>query len=185
MRPLSQRESRIVAVGLLLVALAAVWFGLLQPLVGGFFDRADTRAMLRETYARNQRVLAGISAWREKADEQKASASRFAIVAQTETLAAELLKQRLNKLATDEGGAVQAISTIQGDAAPGWVRVRADLQLTMGQLNKSLVRLEREAPYVVVGYLSVAADRAAKSGHLATMDVRIEVSAPVRVTQQS
>lgn len=185
MRPLSQRESRIVAIGILLVVIAIAWFGLFQPLVGGFLDRSDNRAMLRETYSRNQRVLAGISVWRDKADEQKATASKFAIVAPTEILAGELLKQRLSKMATEEGGAVQAISAIQGDVPQGWVRVRADLQLTMGQLNKSLARLESEAPYVVVGYVSVAADRAAKSGHLATMDVRIEVSAPVRVTQQS
>jgi hypothetical protein len=55
----------------------------------------------------------------------------------------------------------------------------------MSQFYKSLSRLENEAPYVVVGYVSVAADRAVQTGHLATMDVRIEVSAPVRINQPS
>src|SRR5438105_3217051 len=75
--------------------------------------------------------------------------------------------------------------TASSEARDDWVRVRVDMQLTMSQLYKSLTRLENEAPYVVVGYVSVVADRAVQTGHLATMDVRFEVSAPVRVSQPS
>jgi hypothetical protein len=77
------------------------------------------------------------------------------------------------------------MAELPAEGPEGWVRVRADMQLTMSQLYKSLSRLENEAPYVVVGYVSVVADRAVQTGHLATMDVRIEVSAPVRSNQPS
>ena len=181
MRPLGQRERRLVALGVLFALVAVVVLGVIVPVLGGMAARALERGELRETYVRNQRVLAGIPVWRAEAVHQKATASQFAIVAPTDALAAEMLKQRINRMTNEEGGTVQTISEVQGDAPDGWVKVRADVTLSIAQLYKSLARLESEAPYVVVGYLSVAADRASKTGHAAPMDVRIEVSAPVRV----
>ena len=185
MRPLAQRERRIVAVGVLAFLVAVVVLGIILPLVGGLAARAIERSELVATYGRNQRVLAGIPIWRTQAEQQKSTASAYGIAAPTEALAAEMLKQRINRMAAEQGGVVQTVSEIQGDTPEGWVKVRADLQLTMAQLYKSLARLESEAPYVVVGYVSVAADRAQKTGHAAPMDVRIEVSSPVRLGQQA
>ncbi len=185
MRPLQPRERQIVAVGILILVVAIVWFGLVQPVIGGFIARAEERNDLLAAYQRNERVLSGISVWRTKADEQKDTQAQYAIVAPTKVLAVENLKQRLNRTVANVGGTVQAISELPAQAPEGWVRVRVDLQLTMSQLYKSLNRLENEAPYVVVGYVSVVADRAVQTGHLATMDVRLEISAPVRTSQPS
>ncbi|HVV64318.1 MAG TPA: type II secretion system protein GspM [Rhizomicrobium sp.] len=185
MRPLEPRERQVVAIAILVAAVAVVWFALIQPIVGGFISRAEERSDLLATYQRNERVLAGISAWRDEADRQKTTESQYAIVAPTKVLAAENLKQRLTRLATSVGGSVQTISDLPPETPEGWVRVRADMQLTMTQLYRSLTRLENEAPYVVVGYVSVDADSAVQTGHLATMDVRLEVSAPVRTRQPS
>jgi type II secretory pathway component PulM len=184
MKPLEPRERKIVAVAILIAALVVVWYALVNPLVVGFIDRAQERAELQTAFQRNQRVLAGIATWRGEVEEQTATQSRYAIVAPTKVLAAENLKQRLNRLAAAGGGTVQAVAELPSENE-NWVRVRADMQLTMSQLYKGLNRLENEAPYVVVGYVSVVADRAVQTGHLATMDVRIEVSAPVRINQPS
>jgi hypothetical protein len=184
MRPLEPRERKIVAVAILVAVLVVAWYALIDPLLVGFISRAEERSDLLATYQRNERVLSAISAWRGEVDEQNSSAGQYGIVAPTKVLAAEALKQRLNRLAGTVGGAVTSVSELPPDKE-NWVRVRADLQLTMSQFYKSLTRLENEAPYVVVGYVSVAADRATQTGHLATMDVRIEVSAPVRINQPS
>jgi general secretion pathway protein M len=185
MRPLEPRERKVLAIGILVAALIVAWFGLIDPIVGGFIARAEERSELLNTYKRNQAVLAGIGAWRAQADEQMATETQYAIVAPTKVLAAENLKQRLTRLASSVGGSVQSMADLPAEGPEGWVRVRADMQLTMSQLYKSLSRLENEAPYVVVGYVSVVADRADQTGHLATMDVRLEVSAPVRSNQPS
>ena len=184
MRPLEPRERQIVALGILFVAIVIAWFGLIQPVIGGFIGRAEERSDLKQTYERNAHVLAGISTWRQEAEEQQATQSQYAIVAPTKVLAAENLKQRLTRMANAVGGSVQTVSELPAEGE-GFVRVRADMQLTMSQLYKSLTRLENEAPYVVVGYVSVVADRAVQTGHLATMDVRLEISAPVRISQPS
>jgi type II secretory pathway component PulM len=185
MRPLEPRERQVVALGILILAVVVVWFGLVQPVIGGFIGRAEERSDLTEAYKRNERVLAGITTWREEAESQKSTQSQYAIVAPTKVLAVENLKQRLTRLATQVGGSVQTISELPAEGPDDWVRVRVDMQLTMSQLYKSLNRLENEAPYVVVGYVSVVADRAVQTGHLATMDVRFEISAPVRISQPS
>ena len=185
MRALLPRERKLVAIGLLVVVFAVLWLGVLSPLVSGFVERADERESLLMLYARNQRVLAGIPVWRAQAEEQRATASKFELTAPTEPLAAEALKSRLSKLTDDVGGTVEAVQDVQEDVPTGWIRVRADLQLTDGQLYKCLARLESEEPYVVVEYLSIAADRAFTTGHLGPMGVRIEVSAPVRLSQSS
>jgi type II secretory pathway component PulM len=185
MRPLQPRERQIVAIGILVLAAIVAWFGLIDPILGGFIARAEERSELLDTYQRNQRVLSEIATWRAQADQQKMTEMQYAVVAPTKVLAAESLKQRLTRLANTVGGSVQTMAELPAEAPEGWVRVRADMQLTMSQLYKSLARLENEAPYVVVGYVSVVADRAVQTGHLATMDVRIEVSAPVRINQPS
>jgi type II secretory pathway component PulM len=184
MRPLEPRERKIIALGILVAVLVVVWYALVNPLIMGFISRAEERSDLLATYQRNERVLGGISTWRSQSDDQNATASQYGIVAPTKVLAAEALKQRMNRLAAATGGTISTVSELPAEQE-NWVRVRADMQLTMSQLDKGLTRLENEAPYVVVGYVSVAADRATQTGHLATMDVRIELSAPVRINQPS
>src|SRR5262249_47406238 len=92
-------------------------------------------------------------------------------------LALNTLRTRVAGIANGQG-ALAAFQPMEANVPPGWVRARADLHLTMDQLYQGLIRLERSEPYVVVEYLSVGADRALQTGHLAEMDVRIEVSAP-------
>jgi general secretion pathway protein M len=81
---------------------------------------------------------------------------------------------------TKQGGVLKAAQEIPADNAAGWVAVRGELQLNMNQLYETLKSLENEDPYVSIDYVSVVADEAFKTGHLAPMDVRIEVSAQFR-----
>ena len=185
MRQLAPRESRMVAVGILVAAIAGGWLLLVNPVVEGFSDRANARQTLLETYARNQRILSGISAWQAGIEEQHRTAGQFAITAPTEALAAEQLKNRLSRMTSDAGGTLTAIQDVEDGVPSGFVRVRVDVQMTLGQLYKTLTRLESEEPYVVVESLSVVADRALQTGHLGPMAVRMEVSTAVRISQSS
>ena len=183
MKPLTPRESRLVALGILIAVIAGVWLLLVEPVLEGFGERADTRETLLDTYSRNQRILSGIPLWQEELEEQRQTAGRFAITAPTDALAAEQLKNRLSRMASEAGGTLTAIQDVEDGVPAGFVRVRVNMQMTLGQLYKTLARLESEEPYVVVESLSVVADRAAQTGHLGPMAVRVEVSAPVRVSQ--
>lgn len=182
MRPLATRERRLVAIGLLVAALALVYLIVISPLVGGFLDRAAERQALIANYQRDQRVMASIPMWRRTAETQRVTAQRFSLTAPSEQLAVEALKERLARLATEEGFQITAMQDLEADAPTGQARVRADLQLSLTQLNESLKRLETEGPYVVE-YLSVSADRALATGRSSRLVVRLEVSAPWRATR--
>ena len=184
MRPMTPRERRLLAIGVLIAGVALLWLAGIQPLVGGFIDRAAQRNELRNTYMRNQRLAAALPAWRIAAESQRRDASRFLIPAAAQPLAAEALKERVQKLASDEGFPVTGIEDLQGDAAPGIVRVRADFTLTLTQLCETLRRLENEGAYVAIDYLSIAANDGTAGSRLGSLAVRVELSAawaPARV----
>jgi general secretion pathway protein M len=180
MRPLSPRESRLVAVLLLVAVVAVVWLGIAAPLIGGFQARSAERARLLKTFESNRRLVASVGVWSQAAQRQRADAGRFSLAAPTETLAAEAMKARLQKLAADEGYTITAIQDLAADSPPGQVRIRADAQLTLTQLCDSVRRLETEGAYVVVDFLSISADRALQSGRAAPLDIRLELSADYR-----
>jgi hypothetical protein len=179
MRPLSARERRLVAIALLLAVVAVVWFLIVGPFVGGFFDRAAERRELIASHQRNQKTMASIPIWRKAAEAQRRHAERYAIPAQSEQLAVEALKEHLASLATNEGFQITAIQDLDPDSPAEEAKVRVDLQITLTQLNESLRRLETEGPYVVE-YLSVSADRALATGRSSRLLVRLEVGAPWR-----
>jgi general secretion pathway protein M len=177
MRPLAPRERRLVAVGILVGLLAAVWFGLIAPVIGGFQSRAERRAQFLARFQIDQRLLAAIPTLRLEADDQRRTAALYQITAPSPALAAEALKARVAAALTDVGGAVADIEPIQADVPPGWISLRADAQINLTQLVAAVRRLENEAPYVVVDYASFGADRALRSGHAAPLDARLQISA--------
>jgi general secretion pathway protein M len=180
MRTLTPRERRVLALGILVLVLALGWFGVVQPLIGGFLSRADERRELQATLQRDDRLMASLPAWRAAAARQAAAADRFSIAAPSEPLAVEALKDRLRKLAADEGYDVPSIEDLQSDATPGAIKVRADIELNMTQLYDTVRQLQSEGAYVVVDYLSVSADRALAAGRLQPMAVRLELTAAWR-----
>lgn len=183
MRELSPRERRLVALGLLVLAVALVWLVIIGPLVGGFFDRAAEKKRLAETYQVNARLISSLPALRATAAAQRGGGARFAIAAPSETLAAEALKQRLQHIAADQGYKVAAVEDLQADAPAGTVKLRADVTLNLTQLYETIRRLETEDAYVVIDYLSVTADRSLALGRLAPLDVRVELTADWRAVR--
>jgi hypothetical protein len=180
---LTGRERRLVALGLLVLAIGLFWLVVVGPLVGGFVDRAAERRDLRAAYQRNVRLVASLPALRADAERQARTAARFAIAAPSESLAVEALKERLQRLAADQGFVVKTIDDLQADAPPSSIRIRTDLTLTMTQLCETVRRLQTEDAYVAVDYLSVSADRSFAAGRLEPLDVRLELSAAWRPTR--
>jgi general secretion pathway protein M len=177
MNPLTPRERRILALGLLVMALALVWLAVIQPLAGGFIDRARQRQDLAGAYHRNARLIASLPALRAQAEAQRALAPRFAILAPSAPAATQAFMDRLRHLAADEGIAVKGMEDLQADAPAGAVKLRADLTLTLTQLYELIRRLQSEDAYVAIDYLSVSADRSFAAGRLNPLDVRLELSA--------
>ncbi len=180
MRALSARERRLIAVGLLVLALALAWLLIVQPLVIGFIDRAAQRRDLRAAHARNERILAALPALRSQAEAQARTAPRFMVIAANAASAAEALKARVRRTADDEGVQIKALDDLSADAPLGSVEIRVDTTLSLKQLSEMLRRLQSEEYYVVVEYFAVAADKSFASGRAEPIDVRLDLSAAWR-----
>lgn len=180
MRPLAPRERRLIALALLAMVVAGVWLALIAPVLGGFEERAHRREALLAQYRSAQRLIASAPALAAAAREQRRTAALYQITAPTQAVAVDALKQRLTASLSGAGGSVSAVEQVQAEIPNGWVSVRADAQMSLSQFVASIRQLENEAPYVLVQYTSIGADRAASTGHAAPLDVRLQVSALVR-----
>lgn len=181
MTSLSARERRLVAILLLLALIAGLWLGVLSPLLSGFAERAETRTALQQQFARNERQIAAIARLRQTIESQRESSSDYRTPGKTPSDAAENLKERLTNLVVGAGGELRAVQ--DASERPGWVRVWVEARLTLPQLVTTLTKVQNQAPFLEVNGVTIAADRALQSGKLDVMDVRIEVSSPIALTQ--
>lgn len=180
MNRLSPRERKLVAIGLLVLALAIAWFALISPVADGFVQRAQERRNLLATYQRNQRLLDAMPVWRAQAEAQKRGAAGYAIVAPSQAQGQDQLNQRIAAALTFDGAPPPTAQDLQADVPAGWIGARADAQLTLPQLVAGLRRLESEVPYVVVERLSISGEQAFHTGRAGPLDIRLEVSAAFR-----
>lgn len=183
MKPLSARERRLAAIAILLAIVAGLWLGVVSPVIGGFLERGEERARLERDYARNARIIDSIRIWKHQALAQERDAGRYALSAPNATIAAQRLQQHVARIVGSVGGSIVR-SGPQEPSVPGTARVGADLQLTLSQLYQVLKGIESGEPYVVVEFVSVGAERAFQTGHLAPLDVRLRLAARFRPVAQ-
>lgn len=176
MKPLTLRERRLVAIGLLIALLAFVYLGVVTPLLSGFAERAERRDTLSAQFAQNERMIARIAGLRRTAETLSRDQSRFTLAAPNAEAAGERLKERLGSALERAGGELRSTETVE--APQGWTRAAAAGQMTNDQIVTMLERLQNEPPYLAIEALTIIADRALVSGKLDRMDVKLEASIP-------
>lgn len=174
MKPLTARERKLAAIGLLVAAFALVWLGLVQPIYGSFAANAERRVELRLQYAQNERLIARIAGLRQAAEKQRSLRTLYVLDSPNAEQAGERLRERLEASLEKAGGELRATESV--DAPTGWVRASATALVSNEQLTTWLGLLNNEQPYLAMESLTIVADRALNSGRLDLMDVKIEVS---------
>jgi hypothetical protein len=184
MRALSARESRLLAVLLLVAAVALVDVVVVQPLLDGFTARAQQRQMLLARYAANDRLIGAIPRLAREAAQRDRLLAGYALSASDAGTAADALRDRLQAAATSAGGDFHGAEDIGQPPAPGGstgaVAIRATLRLSAAQLTKFLETLENARPFVTITALAVRADDTLVTGQATTLDVTLEAAIPYR-----
>jgi hypothetical protein len=178
MRPTSQRERKLIAIGLLVLAVALVWLLVIAPIAAGFGERAERRQRLQLEYQHNTRSIAAIPRLRRQAEGQRDALSRFVLTAPTTTAGSQLLRERIERAVNETGG--EFLAGEDADAPAGWIAVRASARLTLDQLTRALARLQDEPPWLVIDAMDVSADQALVNGGLNPMEVSLEAQVPIR-----
>lgn len=177
MRPLTARESRLVAVLILLALVALVLAVIVGPIVGGFQQRAQERTLLAQRFQTNERRIAALDALQHEAERQQDALRGVFIAAPDADEAGETLREQVEATAQAAGVRVRATEAMQA-GEDGWVRAALEAQMTHGQLADLLARLNRQAPPVVIAALTINAADAANNPKADVIDVRLEATAP-------
>lgn len=177
----SPRERRLLALLILALIVALAWLAIVRPIRDGFRERQLERDSLLLSYARNERIIAQARGYRAALAGQRRTAGDFAIEAANPAAAAEALRERI--LVTARGAGVIKASASEVQAEAGMVAMRADMEMTIGQLERFLKALQNGRPILVIRNLSVNADQASRSNQAEAMDVRLEVMAATTVNR--
>ena len=176
MRPLSPRESRLVAILVLLALIALADVAIFAPLIDGFADRARQRQDLAIRYAANSRIIATIPRLRRQAESRNRLLDRYALAAPDAATAEDLLRERLQSAISAVGGEFRGGEGVP--SSPGRVATRVSARLSSAQLTTLLTQVQNAPPLILVTALGVSADEALVTGQAATLDVHLEASVP-------
>lgn len=180
MSTLSRRERRLIALGLLAVAVALAWLAIVRPIVSGFAERQARREQAVADHARNQRLIAAIPDLRRMAERRQAIAHLHAIAAPDAEQGAELLRERLEASVDASGAQLRGSESVE--APPGWVRARVSAAMPEPRLAQWLARLSSTPPYLALESLSIGTARDGARSPSQQLDVTLEASLPLAQT---
>jgi general secretion pathway protein M len=148
---LTGRRGQALAVGIGLLALLLVWFGMVQPARNWFSDRSALLDQRQQLLVHMRDLAATLP------DLRKASTGRAGQGGQTSTIllpgdsdsvAAADLQERLQKMATDAGASLTAVETLPTvPAGAGWHKVALRISLNASwPVLMALVRSIEQSP---------------------------------------
>lgn len=176
MKTPNAREQRLIAVLILVAVLAIAWLGIVQPLVEGFAERREARALLLAQHRRNQQVAASLPLLRAAARRQRADAPRFALPARNGAEAIERLRD-LVRAAAKRNAVVMRMSQSGADR-PGWAMLRVNGVMELGHFARFVADVQNGQPIMLITSTSIAANAAFQTGTAGPMEVQLEISAP-------
>jgi general secretion pathway protein M len=185
---LSLPVRRLLAVGLLLVAIMLVWTMLVAPLAELYeAERADTERMalaVEKSPVRDEdlaRLRRDVQLLKERQD-----AAAGLLQAASEAIAGAQLQNRLKEVVGAAQGELRSTQTLpsRDDGNFRRITVRGQLSLSLAALQQVLYTLEAASPYLFLDNVAVQAraderdkDRAESDGLL---DVRFDLSGYMR-----
>lgn len=174
MRSLSPRESRMLAILILLAVVVLADVLVLQPLIGGFADRAEQRKALLTRYAANERTIAAIPRLGRQAAARNRLNAHYSLAAADRAAAADILRDRMQAAANAVGAEFHGGE--EANAAPGMAAVRVALRVPAGKLAPLIAGIENAPPLLTITGLAVSADDALVTSAASSLDVKLDIA---------
>ena len=129
----SGRPGQALAVGCLMLALALIWLGAIDPIWSWYADRQAMLEQREALLARMQGLAATLPALRAASANQRgdgAEAATAMMPGATDALAAAALQEAVQKMATAAGASLTAVETLPAaTAAEHWHKVSLRISL--------------------------------------------------------
>ena len=181
---LTPSQNRLFALGLLFLALGLVYLILVHPLWRAHHTNQAQIADYRESIARLELIAAKQPAFEQQVQQLRRQRKlvRYTLGAQSPTLAAAALQDRVKSIVEENGGRLTSTRILPvSDVGPFFqVAVNVQMRVSTKALQGVLYGLESGAPYLLVENLTILSRgsrvyRRAQSAS-AELDVRFDLS---------
>lgn len=156
---LTPAQSRLLALGLLLLTLGLVYLILVHPLWSAYHTNQEQIADYREDIARFERIAAKQPALEQQVQEltRQRKLVRYTLGAQSPTLAAAALQDRVKSIVEENGGRLTSTRILPVSDVGPFFQVAANVQMRVSTkaLQDVLYGLEGGAPYLLVENLTI------------------------------
>jgi len=153
------RRGQLLALGLLLAALAAVYFLVVAPLLGLYADRSTLVEDRRMLLPRLRATADELPVLRARVEQLRASAGTHKITLEgaSDAVAAANLQSRIEELAASVGSTIGSTESLPAEARSGYRRIglRYVLSGPYETLVKFLAKLESATPPLVIDNLHI------------------------------
>jgi len=162
MNQLSPTQSRLLALGILLLMLILLFSLVIGPLVGRFVSDGESIADLKQQLDRYQSLAAELESSQRQLQRLQSEnpASDLYLPEQKAALASARLQQHFNQLLDQSGGQVlstQDLPLSRDELLPG-VAIQVQIRAEIEQLVKLLYGLETSKPLLFVDDLEIIAN---------------------------
>lgn len=181
---LTPTQSRLLAVALLLFALGLIYLTVAYPMWRAYYSNYEKIADYRQNIAHFARIAAKQPALEQRVQQLRRQRKlvRYTLGAQSPTLAAAALQDRVKSIVEENGGRLTSTRILPvSDIGPFYqVTVNVQMRVSTKALQDVLYGLESGAPYLLVENLTILSRgrrnyRRARST-LAELDVRFDLS---------
>jgi general secretion pathway protein M len=165
---LSPAGRRLAAIGLLLLALLALWAGLVAPALAAWNDAAAAREAAIEQLARYRQRAVSKPALARELELQRANTAntRGAWTGENPTLVSAKLQAELKRLIAGRGGQLRSTQALAPGQVEGFNRiaVQVDFSLAVDALPRLLHDIETTQPYLFIDNLVIRGDELGPAG---------------------
>ncbi len=151
--------NRSLAVILLLIVLLLAWYAVGEPLRADYVRDRRSIDSQRDSLARFEAIAARLDEYQERLrrQRQKPDFNRAVLRADTETLAAADLQQRVKSVVERQGGALVSTQVLETIPEAPFTRIRINVRmlLSVPELQQVLHEIEAQPPYLTVRQLLV------------------------------
>jgi len=175
------RPGQLLALALLFVGLAVLWFGAIMPAVSWYAGRAEQLAV-------DQRDIAHIKALRRDLPSLRAAAAASAaqatddavlLTGDSDAIAGANLQAEVQTLATQTGISLDSVADLPAEQTGGLRQISVDVGVTAAwpALITLLSAIETASPRMIVDDLSITGLPQADSQQDTSLDVSFSVAA--------
>ncbi|MGF1615001.1 MAG: type II secretion system protein GspM [Gammaproteobacteria bacterium] len=181
---LTPSQSRLLALGLLVLVLGGLYFGVVHPLWRTYYANQEQIEDHRENIARFQRIAAEQHVLEQRVEglSQQRKLVRYTLDAESPTLAAAALQDRVKSIVEQSGGRLTSTRILPVSNVGPFAQVAVNVQMRVSTkaLQDVLYGLESGAPYLLIENLTILS-----RGHqvyrrglstAAELDVRFDLS---------